>query len=99
VAHRLIRVWHLLDSEEVGKQLLIIGELSGECAKCRAVGLDYKQVKECPKCRTIFHYMASRRSAGGVVKRLTKLRPDLVPIELEDFRSGEAFDKSQGLFG
>jgi hypothetical protein len=99
MAVRLIRVWKLLDSEDIGKQLLVIGELSAECAKCKTIGIDHKQAKQCPKCGTTFRYMTARRSSGAVIKRLAVLRPDLIPIELEDFRSGEAVDRSLGLFG
>ena len=99
MAIRLMRVWKQLDSEDVRRQLLIIGDLSAECAKCKAIGIDHRRAERCPSCGAVFQYMAARHASGVVVRRLVGLRPDLVPIELEDFRSGEAFDRSHELFG
>jgi len=99
MAQRLMRVWRLLDSEDVGRQLLIVGELSAECANCKTIGIDHKKVTQCPSCKTVFRYIAARRSNGGVVRRLMSLHSDLIAIELEDFKSGEAKDRSQEFFG
>lgn len=54
MAHRLIRVWRELDVEDLGRHLLIIGELSAECAHCKAIGINYKEAKQCPQCQAIF---------------------------------------------
>lgn len=88
-----IRIWEDLDLDLISKHLLIVGDLTGDCANCRELGIDYQSLKTCPKCKTDFKYMSLRRnnSDGGLIKRFKDKRPDLIFIDYNDFKS--AVDK------
>lgn len=89
-----IRVWEDINLDLVAKHLLIVGDLKGDCANCRELGIDYVNNRICPNCKTEFKYMATRRSnssEAGLIKRLKDKRPDLIFIDYNDFKN--AFDR------
>ena len=87
-----IRIWQTCDVQEISKHLLIVGDLTADCAACRELGIDYAAAKTCPKCSTVFRFIASRnagkldRDRGSVVKRIKERRPDLTFIDYEDYK-------------
>jgi hypothetical protein len=87
-----LRVWQNCDIQEVGKHLLIVGDLTADCASCRELGIDYAAAKQCPKCGVTFRFIASRntgplnRDRGATVKRIKDRRPDLTFIDHEDYK-------------
>ena len=87
-----IRVWQSCNVEEITKHLLIVGDITADCAACRELGIEYASVKSCPKCNTVFRFIASRstgaldRDRGGTVKRIKDRRPDLTFIDYEDYK-------------
>ena len=83
MAKAYIRIWQEQDTEEIKKHLLMAGDLAGDCLNCRQMGIDYKTAKECPGCRTVFKYIASRSplADGGLVHRIKQARPELVFID------------------
>lgn len=88
----LIRVWQNCDVEEMTKHLLIVGDLTADCAACRELGIEYQQARNCPKCRTDFRFIAARntgkldRNRGANVKRIKDRRPDLTFIDYDDYK-------------
>ncbi len=88
-----IRVWQEKDLADIEKHLLIVGDLFGDCGKCRELGLDYKTIKECPNCHIPFKYVTSRRFQTNpgerfqIVKRLAQLRQDLLWIDYDDYKN------------
>ena len=88
----LIRVWQACDVDAIGKQLLIVGDVSADCSACRELGIDYAAAKNCPKCGVQFRFITSRntgpldRNRGGTVKRIKDRRPDLTFIDYEDYK-------------
>jgi len=85
-----IRVWQACDIEQITKHLLIVGDITADCAACRELGIEYAQARNCPKCGTDFRFIA-QRSAGrmdkGAVKRLKDRRPDLTFIDYDDYKA------------
>ena len=91
-----IRVWKDLDLDDIGRHLLIAGDPMGDCANCREVGIDISNAKSCPKCNTEFKYIATRvHSSALQAKRLKAKRPDLIAIELSDFKNVQARNEAQ----
>ena len=88
----LIRIWQACDIAEITKHLLIVGDVTADCANCRELGVAYASVKYCPKCATDFHFIASRNTGklnaarAGTVKRIKDRRPDLTFIDYEDYK-------------
>ena len=87
-----IRIWQACDIQEITKHLLIVGDITADCAACRELGINYHQAKSCPKCGTIFRFITSRnagkldRDRGGTVKRIKDRRPDLTFIDYDDYK-------------
>ena len=78
--------------EQLTKHLLIVGDITADCANCRELGVEYAQTKNCPKCGTDFRFIAARntgkidRNRGATVKRIKDRRPDLTFIDYDDYR-------------
>lgn len=87
-----IRIWQNCDVQEISKQLLIVGDITADCAACRELGIDYANAKTCPQCAVQFRFIASRntgvlnRDRGATVKRIKDRRPDLTFIDYEDYK-------------
>ena len=88
-----LRIWQACDVPEITKHLLIVGDLTADCQACRELGIDYVSAKTCPKCGTIFRFIASRNTGaldparGATVKRIKDRRPDLTFIDYEDYKN------------
>jgi len=87
-----IRVWQNCDVPGITKHLLIVGDITADCASCRELGIEYAQVKNCPRCGTDFRFIASRRTGkldrnrGVNVKLIKQRRPDLTFIDYDDYK-------------
>ena len=87
-----IRIWQACDVQEITKSLLIVGDMTADCAACRELGIEYANAKVCPKCGVTFRFIASRNTGkldagrGGTVKRIKDRRPDLTFIDYEDYK-------------
>ena len=87
-----IRVWQSCDIQEITKHLMVVGDLTADCAACRELGIDYAAAKTCPKCGTVFRFIASRmtgpldKNRGATVKRIKERRPDLTFIDHGDYK-------------
>ena len=86
-----LRTFKLFDIEDVKEHLLFMGDLKGDCARCRALGIDHYSAGQCPECGTPFKYVTSRRleSHPGerfqLVRRMMEKRPDLIWIDYTDY--------------
>lgn len=87
-----IRVWQSCVPEEITKHLLIVGDITADCAACRELGIPYAEVRQCPKCGTTFRFIASRnagrlaRHRGVTVKTIKARCPDLTFIDYDDYK-------------
>lgn len=99
-----IRVWEEKDIKEIEPYLLIVGEIMGDCAKCKEVGLDYGTVKECPKCKTAFRYITSREATSSkagrftLIRRIHSKRPDLIFIDYDDYKAASGQSRAKSIF-
>ncbi|MFC1666265.1 hypothetical protein ACFL0P_00145 [Candidatus Omnitrophota bacterium] len=91
-----IRVWREVDINDIAGHLLVVGVSSGDCYKCRELGINYSTAKACPGCRTDFKYIASRNRE---VKKIKTKRPDLIFIDFEDYNKLVSVAKAKNLFG
>ena len=101
----ILRVWQTVDLDGVTKHLLIVGELTADCASCRELGINYQELKSCPQCKTDFRFITSRsatgglRSSAGAVKRIKDRRPDLTFIDYDDYKSITGKQSARDFFG
>ena len=98
-----LRVWQSADVENVKKHLVIVGELTGDCASCREIGIHYAEARTCPKCGTDFKFIAYRfgadsRNLGATVRRLKERRPDLVCIDYGDYQNATGKQSARDFF-
>jgi len=99
-----IRIWNQRDISEIQKHLLIVGDLMGDCANCKEIGIDYKTATECPKCKQQFKYFTSRRfethrgERFQLIKRLHQVRNDITWIDYEDFKKITGQQKARDIF-
>ncbi|MDD5005805.1 MAG: hypothetical protein PHS93_04800 [Candidatus Omnitrophica bacterium] len=94
----LIRTIKEFDLDEICQHLLVVGDLTGDCFKCRELGLNYANVKSCPKCNTEFRYITSRKTSDFGLKNLSILcrkRPDLICIEFNDLKHHQSREKAR----
>ena len=99
----LIRVWSQFDIEEIKKHMMVAGELSASCEKCQHFGINFALARECPNCRTPFHYICLRHKDNksdelSALGRLKDKRPDLVIIEYDDIKRAAGKSKAHQLF-
>jgi hypothetical protein len=99
-----IRVWEEKDITEIEKHLMIVGDLKGDCASCKELGLDYRSVKQCPRCQTVFSYITCRRFETNpgerfqIVKRLADARNDLKWIDYDDYKKLTGRQRARDFF-
>lgn len=105
MGQEFLRVYQSFSFEEVEKHLLIMGDLKGDCASCRALGIDSYHAKQCPECGTPFKYVTSRRLEANPgerfqwAKRVRDQRPDLIPIDYTDYSKTLGKKKAREFFG
>ncbi len=101
----IIRVWQTVDLEGVKAHLMIVGELTADCAPCRELGIKYAEAKTCPKCGVTFRFITARSATGGLkvsagaVKRIKDRRPDLTFIDYDDYKSITGKQNAHDFFG
>lgn len=89
MANYYIRVAQELNFDDVVKHLLVVGDLTGDCFACRALGIDYTKEKYCPGCKTDFRYICYRKTmpvTGAHISKICRRRPDLVYVEYNDIK-------------
>ena len=99
---RSVRVWTNLDINDVKKHLLYIDDLYGSCGNCKQLGLNYVKDKSCPKCKTVFKYLATKlKDPAQTAKILTRIRSESLSLKLidrDDFERADARDSISNLF-
>ena len=99
-----IRIWQSCVIEEITKHLLIVGDVTADCANCRELGIAYADARSCPKCGTQFHFITSRaiskltRGPGAVVKRIKDRRPELTFIDYDDYKEMTGKQQARDFF-
>lgn len=85
-SEKFIRIYKKLDIKNIRDHLLIYGDLSASCSKCKA--LDIKlDVTACPHCQTEFKYIAFRNVKNHIPKlqKIMETRPYIVLVDFEDY--------------
>ncbi len=105
MAIEFLRTFKKYDIEEVRQHLLMMGDLTADCAACRALGIDVYGAHQCPQCGTPFKYLASRRLEAHpgecfqFAVRMSEKRPDLVLIDYTDYTKAVGQKKARDFFG
>ncbi len=95
-----IRVWQEIPLELIQKHTLIAGDPTGDCSNCRDIGLNITTTKKCPGCGIEFKYIATRLTNNPTqARRLRAKRPDLIAIDLSDYKEATARDNARNIMG
>lgn len=104
MAQHYLRTYKSFDLEEVKKSLLIIGDLTGNCAACNELGINAYDAKACPACGVVFKYIASRRlethpsERFQLARRLAEKRSDLTLIDFQDYQKSAGAKAARDFF-
>lgn len=100
-----LRVFKPFDIEDVRQHLLVMGDLSGDCGACRALGIDAYHATQCPECGVPFKYVTSRRLESNpgerfqLARRIFEKRQDLIFIDYSDYTKVLGQKKARDFFG
>lgn len=100
-----LRTYQEYDFDTVKAHLLILGDLSADCAACRALGIDPYTATSCPQCGTDFRFVTSRRIENHpeeryqIIRRFRDKRSDIPFIDFGDFNKSLGHKKARELFG
>lgn len=101
----IVRVYQFHDFDEVKKHILILGDLTGDCGACRALGIDPWTASRCPGCGTEFKYVTSRRleTHSGerfkFVRRMRDKRPEWTIVDYTDYTKTQGHKNARDFFG
>ena len=104
MAQEYLRIFKEYNIEEVRDHLLILGDLSSDCGKCRCMGLDFNQHESCPECGTPFRYVTSRRlelhpgESFRIVRRALEKRPHWTFVDYMDYQKTLGQKKARDFF-
>ena len=104
MSRTFLRTFRPYDIEEVKAHLLVMGDLVGDCAACRALGIDVLNTRTCPQCGTPFKYIASRRldthpgERFQFAVRMSEKRPDLTLVDYTDYTKAMGQKQARDFF-
>lgn len=83
---KIVRVYRKLDIHDVREHLLIYGDLSASCSKCKALDIKFETL-QCPQCHTAFKYVSFRNVKQHLPKlqKLLETRPEIILVDFEDY--------------
>lgn len=93
-----LRIWKKLKLEEVGRHLLVVGDLSAECFNCHNLGLK-NESSSCPECGIKFRYIGFRRKLNPQdLKRFKEALPEAELIDFFDFKKALSKKEAGSIF-
>jgi hypothetical protein len=99
MAEQFIRIYQKKDLSEIKKQLLIYGDVSGQCAGCDALDIKLNE-PTCPQCKTEFKFIAFRNVKSHLPKlaKLAAEKPSMTVIDFDDYKRNTGKLKAEDLF-
>jgi len=96
-----MRVWKELKVEDVQNHIIMVEDKFGHCPGCKQIGIELKELKNCPGCGREFKYVTSKDARGGktdIVSRTRKKLPDLNFVDYDDYERVTGKKKAESLF-
>jgi NADH pyrophosphatase NudC (nudix superfamily) len=96
-----MRVWKELKVEDVQNHIIMVEDKFGHCPGCKQIGIELKELKNCPGCGREFKYVTSKDARGGktdIVSRTRKKLPDLIFVDYDDYERVTGKKKAESLF-
>ncbi len=98
-SQRLIRIYKNLDIDEIKHNILLYGDLSGQCGKCGKLGVKLDAVK-CPDCQTEFNFIAFKNIKDHMpkIQQLLVERAYVTFVDHDDYKRISGAVKAEGFF-
>jgi len=96
-----MRVWTELDVEDVQQHIIMVEDKYGHCPGCKKIGIELKELSNCPGCGREFKYVTSKDARAGkhdIVMRTRKKLPELVFVDYDDYERVTGKKKAESLF-
>lgn len=96
MAKKFIRVYQKLDFNDVRQHTMLYGDLAASCAHCNALDIRITE-SICPECRTEFKYVAFRNVKSHLpkIEKLLNENPNIVIIDFDDYKRGQAESRAE----
>lgn len=65
-----LRVWTEIDINEIKDHIVMVDDKYGHCPSCKKIGIELKDLKNCPACEREFKYVTSKDAKGEDTKSL-----------------------------
>ena len=84
---RFIRVYKKIDLAQIKPNLLIYGDVSGQCAACQKLNIKI-DLSHCPECKAEFKNISFRNISTHMPKinKLAAERPGVVILDHDDYK-------------
>ncbi len=96
-----IRIWKEMDIKEIQDHIIMVDDMLGFCPGCKKIGIDLKDLTDCPSCGRKFKYVTSNEAKGGkidIVMRIRRKLPDLTFVDYLDYERLTGKKKAEDLF-
>ena len=96
-----MRVGTELDVEDVQQHIIMVEDKYGHCPGCKKIGIELKELSNCPGCGREFKYVTSKDARAGkhdIVMRTRKKLPELVFVDYDDYERVTGKKKAESLF-
>lgn len=96
---KFIRIYKKVDIDDIREHLLIYGELSGNCSKCKTIGLKF-DLRQCPDCNAEFRYITFRNIKENMPKilKLSETHPGVTFVDYDDYKRITGALKAEDFF-
>jgi len=99
MSDRFVRIFKKVDLNAIKKQLLIYGDVSGQCANCDTIDIKLNEPL-CRSCKTEFKYVTFRNIKSHLPKlaKLDAEKPSVTIIDFDDYKMNLGKMKAEDLF-
>ena len=96
-----MRIWQEINIEDIQNHIIMVEDKYGHCPGCKQIGIELKDLKNCPGCGRTFKYATSKDAKSGkveIVGRTIKKLPELTFVDYDDYERVTGKKKAESLF-
>ena len=96
-----MRIWTEVNIHEIEEHIVFVDDKYGHCPGCKKIGIELKDLTNCPSCGREFKYVTSKEARGGktdIVMRTRKKLPSLTFVDYNDYEHVLGKKNASGLF-
>ncbi|MBN2080200.1 MAG: hypothetical protein JW838_14620 [Spirochaetes bacterium] len=96
-----MRIWTEVSIHEIENHIIFVDDKYGHCPGCKKIGIELKDLRNCPSCGREFKYVTSKDARGGktdIVMRTKKKLPTMIFVDYNDYEHVLGKKNAAGLF-